>query len=160
MMYLQTPAYVLEEGFVRYAEADEFKPAPASKWADAFHVDGTWGQRLQVEQRHLEGYSLKVRFDIAFANGLRPGSDLRVPIAGTNQVASVIWRAHDSSWGIDVGRVSQALNDLGFVPGDLVLVLPSPTRVRIREPLAEVDDRPADDDVVHSDPLLDLLGDG
>lgn len=160
MMYLQTPAYVLDEGFVRHAEAGEFNAAPPSKWADAFHVDGVWGQQLQVEQRHLDGYSLKVRFDIAYANGLRPGCDLRVPIEGTGQEASVIWRAHDASWGIDVGRVSQALVDLAFAPGDLVLVIPSPTMVGIREPLAAVETVHDAEEAGRSDPLLDLLGDG
>lgn len=160
MIYLQTPAYVVDEGFVRKAEAGSFNAAPPSKWSDAFHCDGAWGQRLKVEQRHLDGYSLKVRFDIAYANGLRPGCDLRVPIEGTSQEASVIWRAHDAAWGIDVGRVSQALNELGFVPGDLVLVLARPTMVSIREPLAEVDVDHDADQGAHSDPLLDLLRDG
>ncbi len=157
MMYLQTPAYVVEEGFIRRSEPGSFNAAPPSKWSDAYHSGGAWGQVVQIEPRHLEGYSLKVRFDIAYANGLRPGCDLRVPVAGTDLSASIIWRPHDVSGGIDVGRVSNALADLGFGAGDLVLVLPTSTGVLIREPLAAIDSTQGESEAAHGDPLLDLL---
>lgn len=160
MMYLQTPAFVVVEGFVSRAEVGSFNAAPPSKWFDAFRVEGVWGQRVQIEQRHLEGYSLKVRFDIAYANGLRPGCDLKVPIDGAIGEASVIWRAHDASRGIDVGRVSEAIQALGFRAGDFVLVMPTAHAVVIREPVETEAESLATDPVDHHDPLFDLLGDG
>lgn len=161
--YLQTPAFVVEKGFVSHSEPGAFEAAPPSKWSDAFRHEGLWGQRLRVEQRHLDGYSIKVRFDIAFANGLRPGSDLRVPVVGTSSWASVIWRAHDASRGIDVGRISDLLAMLGIEPGQYVVVCPSPQKVvlalgddLLSHEAAQVS---ADDDtdVDHHDPLFDLL---
>lgn len=161
--YLQTPAFVVEDGFASRAEPGAFEAAPPSKWSDAFRHDELWGQRLRVEQRHLDGYSMKVRFDIAFANGLRPGNDLRVPAVGTSSVASVIWRAHDASRAIDVGRISDALVTLGLEPGQYVVVCPSPQRVVFASGedvlhQAGVQVSADDEDVDHHDPLFDLLG--
>jgi hypothetical protein len=160
--YLQTPAFEVAEGFARRAEPGSFVASPPSKWIDAFQYKGLWGQRLRIEQRHLEGYSLKVRFDIAYANGLRPNDDLIVPLAGGGSRLSVIWRAHDATWGIDVGRISGALLSRELRPGDQLLVCPARDKV-VLERWADI---PAQDDhdageleFRHRDPLLDLLED-
>lgn len=160
--YLQTPAFLVEDGFVRRADTGTFEAAPPNKWPDAFVVGELWGQLLRVEDRHFGGYSFKVRFDIAYANGVRPDDDLRVPVHGSSKEASVIWRPHDATKAVDVGRVTDVLIERGLGPGDRVVVCPSRTSVVI----ADWDESlrpgatplPASND--HHDPLFDLLGDG
>lgn len=158
--YLQTPAFEVVEGFVCHAEHGFFVASPPSKWSDAFQYKGLWGQRLRIEQRHLEGYSLKVRFDIAYANGVRPNDDLIVPLDGDDYRVSVIWRAHDATWSIDVGRISGALLSRGLRPGDDVLVCPSPDKVILdkwNDSLAAKGRASDSLEIRHRDPLLDLL---
>lgn len=159
--FLQTPAYQIEDGFVHRAHPDSYEPSMPTRWPDAYRLHGSWGQKLRLEARHFEGYSLKVRFDIAYANGLRPGCDLKVPVNNSEVEASVIWRLHDATHSIDVGRVSDFLVMQGFAPSEWVFVAPSAAEVAIsrwssvepelrgRSELTPVEDR--------RDPLLDLL---
>lgn len=161
--YLQTPAFVVEEGFVRRADAGAFAAAPPNKWPDAFVVGELWGQLVRIEERHFAGYSFKVRFDIAYANGIRPDDDLRVPVQQTSVDASVIWRPHDATKAVDVGRITDVLIERGLTAGDRVVVCPSRQLVVV----ADWDEslRPAahltfdDSEDGHHDPLFDLLGD-
>lgn len=159
--FLQTSAYVVEDGFVRRAEYGFFEASSPTKWPDAFQFQNLWGQRVRIEQRHFEGFSLKVRFDIAYANGLRPHCDLKVPLDGDGALVSVIWRTHDVTRSIDVGRVSDALVARGCRPNDLILVCPSPTQVLLEkwETVGHLDqDEPVvQEPLDHHDPLFDLL---
>jgi sigma-70-like protein len=130
--FLQTPAYRIEDGFVQRADPGSFEPSSPSKWPDARQLDRLWGQRVRLESRHFAGYSLKVRFDIAYANGLRPECDLKVRIAGSEALASVIWRSHDATLSVDVGRISEYLSSEGYVPETYVFVAPNADEVVIR----------------------------
>lgn len=159
--YLQTTAFHVEDGFVSRMQPGAFEASPPSKWPDAFRHNGVWGQRVRVEQRHFEGYSMKVRFDIAYANGIRPGDELRVRAVGTTSLVSVIWREHDATRAVDVGRVAEALRTMGLVPGQEVLLCPSPSEVVFAR-ADEIPDEPnltlVDLEIAVHDPLLDLLG--
>lgn len=161
--YLQTPAFVVEDGFVRRAETGTFEAAPPNRWPDAFVVGELWGQLVRIEDRHFGGYSFKVRFDIAYANGVRPDDDLRVPVQGSSKEASVIWRPHDATKAVDVGRVTDVLVERGLGPGDRVAVCPSRTSVVIAdwdESLRPGSTSLSESSSDHHDPLFDLLGGG
>jgi hypothetical protein len=161
--YLQTSAFLVEDGFVRRADGSAYAAAPPTKWPDAFVVGEVWGQLVRVDERHFAGYSFKVRFDIAYANGLRPNDDLRVAVDGSAAEASVIWRPHDATKAVDVGRMAEVLVERGLSAGDRVVICPSRTRVVIAdwdEGLRRLDSDPGDEqDEEHHDPLFDLLGD-
>jgi hypothetical protein len=159
--YLQTAAFVVEDGLVRRAEVGYFNASPPGKWPDACWVDGMWGQKIRLEQRHFVGYSLRVRFDIAYANGIRPDCNLKVPLDGDGSLVSVIWRAHDPARLIDVGRVSDWLLARGYRAGELVLVSPGLDVVRI-ERWDDVIETPGaelftEERTELDDPLFDLL---
>lgn len=129
--FLQTPAYHIEDGFVRRADPQSYEPSVPARWPDAYRLDGLWGQKTRLEPRHFQGYSLKVRFDIAYANGLRPGCDLKVPVNDSASEASVIWRLHDATHSIDVGRISDSLATQGFSPSELIFIAPSASHIVI-----------------------------
>ena len=136
--YLGTDAYIVERGLVRRNNAD-YNPGPPDLHGRAVLIDGQWFQRIALYERHFVGYSLAVAFDVAYANGVRPGDELLLPVRGHQQLASVIWRRHSPNRTIDVGRLSDLLRDLGCRPGDEIQVAPSREEVRI------IADSPSDD---------------
>jgi hypothetical protein len=179
--YLTSDAFVIEDGIVRHASIGDFSPRPPMSFSDAVQVGEYWGQSLRLFARHFAGYSLGVRFDIAYANGLRPGDDLIVPVVGHGGDASLIWRSHNLNRTMDVGRVSEFLESAGFQDGDEIVVVPKRDSVEVfsREDVLDrfppqptiplesetsteesgtVDNGQISVDEVH-DPLLDLLGD-
>jgi hypothetical protein len=169
LAYLSTSVFDVADGVVRRAAGDTFVPSPPVRWPDTFRVGGMWGQRVRIEERHFRGYSMKVRFDVAHANGVRPNDDLRVPAEGTDHETSIIWRPHDAAGAIDVGRVTRLLTERGFTVGEQVVICPSRDRVRIiraestevEDPRTVIPDLDAGDGDAgngYNDPLLDLLG--
>lgn len=128
--YVATDAFVVEHGMVRRNIA-EYQARQPSTQRGAIELEGLWGQKVVLYERHFQGYSLAVSFDVAYANGVRPGDDLVVPLLGRGMDASVIWRRHNPSRNIDVGRISDALKDMGCVPGDEVVVVPSRESVQL-----------------------------
>ncbi|WP_145346080.1 hypothetical protein [Rosistilla ulvae] len=167
--YLASSAFVVENDMVRRAEGDEYSPRHPETCKDAIRVGDYWGYRSLVYERHFNGYSLGVNFDVAYANGIRPGDDLVVPIEGADDEASLIWRPHSLNRLVDVGRVSEYLKAEDYRAGDRILIVPSSAAIKLiredREPeLSFGDDSDIDTaesngsvDKV-SDPLLDLLG--
>ena len=139
--YANTDRFNLVNGIVSINEAG-YRPRPPHQRAGAVRVDktedgtgGGWGQRVSLEDRHFNGFSLKVGFDLAFANGVRPDDSLLVPVVGHEHCeASVIWRLHDIGRSADVGRVSDLLTKLGFKTGDEVVVVASKDYVRLLKP--------------------------
>ena len=129
--YLSTSAFVIVDGVVSHADPGHYSASPPSKWENAVCVNGIWGQRLRLTQHHFTGHSLKVRFDIAHANGLRPDTNLHVPVAQTGELVTLIWRSSDASCSIDVGRVRHALAGKGFGAGDTIVLCPTPDSVHI-----------------------------
>lgn len=125
--FAATDAYVLEHGLVRRNELD-YAAGDPERQNGAVKVGDLWGQRILLHQRHFEGYSLSVAFDIAYANGIRPGDDLLVPADSVHDV-SVTWKRHTPNRTVFVGRVSRVLADLGCVAGETISVFPCVDRV-------------------------------
>ena len=183
--FVATDAFVLDHGMVRRNEADYLAGDPAYQLS-ATRVGDLWGQRVLLHQRHFEGYSLAASFDVAYANGVRPGDDLLVPVAGSDDHASLIWQRHNPSRTVFVGRISNVLADLGCSAGDGIVLVPCKDAVQIvfehqpfhagtasvigETPRIDVARAPTPSVVAFEtpehasplvrDPLLDLLGDG
>ena len=167
--YVFSDAFVVENGMVRFASADDFKPHSPERLSDAVQINGRWGHKVRIFDRHLKGYSLGVHFDIAFANGLRPGDDLVVPIENHEEEVSLIWRPQSINRLVDVGRVGNFLTEQNYEDGDDVIIIPSGESVKIvpvdtltgqaANQLELMLDSPEDQEFNSHDPLLDLLGD-
>jgi hypothetical protein len=128
--YVATDAFVLERGMVRRNEADYDAGDPA-KQRTAVRIGDRWGQRVLLHQRHFEGYSLATSFDIAYANGVRPGDDLLVPVLDTDDHASLIWQRHNPNRTVFVGRISNVLTELGCAAGETIVLAPSKDALQI-----------------------------
>lgn len=164
--YLSSDLFTVDGQLVSRSDRT-YNPRPPGQCDGAVQVRGHWGQLLTLDAQHWSGRSLKVSWDIAYANGLRPGDDLLVPTTKGGRKVSVIWRIRDLSRSIDVGRVSDAVAGAEFEAGEQVVVVPTPEWVGFFRPgsachparqESEDDDDTLslpDDDV--SDPLIDLL---
>lgn len=168
--YLASTAFVVENDMVRRSDGDEYSPRHPETCKDAVRVNDQWAYRSLIYDRHFNGYSLGVNFDVAFANGIRPGDDLVVPIEGADYEVSLIWRPHSLNRLVDVGRVSDFLKSEDYRAGDCVLILPSREGIKLiredRDPELSFGDDGGGDAAESnghvnkvSDPLLDLLGD-
>ncbi len=175
--YLASSAFVVENGMVRMAGDDEYVTRSPSKCADAIRLGEQWGYRSLIHDRHFNGYSLGVNFDVAFANGLRPGDNLVVPVDGSTSQVSLIWRSHNLNRLVDVGRVTEYLVENKYKAGETLILIPCREKIEIvherdlyqRFPelaLQPQVDAPGEaenpDDSQRNgevrDPLLDLLG--
>ncbi len=136
LAYLASSVFLVKDGYVSLSETSDYSADNPSKWSDSKSTGGLWGQLITLDSQNFLGYSLRVRYDIAYANGLRPDSSLHVQIEGTVEKASLIWRSRDVHKFIDVGCVSDALKVLGFKAGDQVIVVPSADLVRFVRPEA------------------------
>lgn len=168
--YLASPAFIVENGMVRRARLDEYVPNHPAECREAVRLGNRWAHRCVVHERHFHGYSLGVHFDIAYANGLRPGDDLLVPLEGCNYQVSLIWRSHNLNRLVDVGRISNYLKAEGYKAGDVALIIPGRESAVVmrNSPSCEssakdsTEGRAIEGDLTSdrvSDPLLDLLGD-
>jgi hypothetical protein len=176
--YLASAAFIVENDLVRMAHPDEYMPRNPADSPGAIRVDGRWAYKTSIYERHFNGYSLGVNFDIAYANGIRPGDDLIVPIEGSDYEVSLIWRNHSLNRLVDVGRVAEFLSSEGFNEGDEVVIIPSRTSIRLfsasevepdvgqnvdsshrqRGAADSIDEESRTGPTVLRDPLLELLG--
>jgi hypothetical protein len=139
--YSSTDRFTVENGIVSRSETG-YRPRQPHERLGAVRVDriddqpgSEWGQMNKLEDRHFAGFSLKVSFDLVFHNGVRPDDSLVVPVVGSTPAeASVIWRTHDMTRSVDVGRVSDTLTKLGFKIGDEVVVVATKDYVRLLKP--------------------------
>ena len=129
--YLASDAFCVEGGMVTISDGQGYIEREPSLVKGGVKRFDLWGQVLKLTLQHFEGYSLGVSFDLAFANGIRPNDSLLVPVDGTDQQGTIIWRPTSTNRRVDVGRVSDALSQLGFEPGDSVLVVTLPSKIRI-----------------------------
>ncbi len=129
--YLASSAFVVDNGMVRMASKEEYVPRSPSRCADAIRIGDRWGYRSLIYDRHFNGYSLGVNFDVAFANGLRPGDDLIVPVDGCDEKVSLIWRSRNLSRLVDVGRVANYLLARGYNAGETLILIPSREKIEI-----------------------------
>ena len=130
--YLKLPIFDVDDDAVRLADAPGFIPRPPSTTNDAIHVPEGWGERHQVTERTMKGYSFHIDPHIAWANGIRPNDDLLVAVNNSpSYAASVIWRGTNLSGKVDVGRLRQWLADHEVGPGAKILVCPTPDGVTV-----------------------------
>lgn len=129
--YLASSAFVVDNGMVRMASNDDYVPRNPSRCAAAIRIGDRWGYRSLIYDRHFNGYSLGVNFDVAFANGLRPGDDLVVPVDGCEAKVSLIWRSHNLNRLVDVGRVADFLIARGYRAGETLILIPSREKMEI-----------------------------
>ena len=129
--YLASSAFVVDNGMVRMANKEEYVPRSPSRCADAIRIGDRWGYRTLIHDRHFNGYSLGINFDIAYVNGLRPGDDLVVPVDGCDEEVSLIWRAHNLNRLVDVGRVANYLLARGYNAGETLILIPSRDKIEI-----------------------------
>ncbi len=129
--YLASSAFVVDNGMVRMASKEEYVPRSPSRCADAIRIGDRWGYRSLIYDRHFNGYSLGVNFDVAFANGLRPGDDLVVPVDGCDEEVSLIWRSRNLNRLVDVGRVANYLLVRGYNAGETLILIPSREKIEI-----------------------------
>lgn len=134
--YAGTAIFSVEDGYVREtteAERAAFNPGPPRDVDEHIQLDdGRWGETVQLNGSNFRGYSLDVSNRIAFANGVKPQTDTVVTLVGTDHKVSLIWRLNNTSPTVDVGRVTEGLQTLGFRTGDWILVIPEPDSVEIR----------------------------
>lgn len=129
--YLASSAFVVDNGMVRMASNEDYAPRSPSRCPDAIRIGNKWGYRSLIYDRHFNGYSLGVNFDVAFANGLRPGDDLVVPVEGSAEEVSLIWRLQNLSRLVDVGRVANYLMSKGVKAGETLILIPSREKIEI-----------------------------
>jgi hypothetical protein len=175
--YLASSAFIIDNGMVRMASKDEYVPRSPSSCVDAIRIGDRWGYRSVIYDRHFNGYSLGVNFDVAFANGLRPGDDLVVPVDGGVEEVSLIWRSRNLNRLVDVGRVATYLLARGYNAGETLILIPSREKIEIiherdlnaRFPELKIqlrfDDSASGQSLIDDgsdgevrDPLFDLLG--
>ena len=129
--YLASSAFVVENGIVRMASNDEYVAVSPSRCAAAIRIGEKWGYRSLIYDRHFNGYSLGVNFDVAYANGLRPGDDLLVPVDGCDSQASLIWRSRNLNRLVDVGRIADFLLAKDYKAGETLILIPSRDKIEI-----------------------------
>ncbi len=166
LLMLRSEAFTVEDGYAKL-NLSEYQQRPPESHKDAVPTQKGWGQSVVLDSRHIDrGYSLKVSFDIAYANGVRPGDDLLVPVSGSKSEASVIWRRHETTRSIDVGRLASVLRELRFQPGEDVVVVPTHEEVHlypssdaavVSDGTRDKDENDEDQEPGVSDPLFDLL---
>lgn len=133
--YLATPRFVVENGDVREATHDEIEHSYyglVENHPDAIRLeDGAWAAKVKLEARFFDGYSAGIPQAIAYAQGIRPGDSLEVPVEGFPHRVSLIWRLQSTNGRVDLGRIQALLSDLGVSAGDSLVVSPSRESLRV-----------------------------
>lgn len=130
--YLALPMFNVMGDSVRFGDDSEFTPRSPSATPNAVKTSAGWGERQVVSEAAMRGYSFSLNPHIAWANGLRPGIEIVVPVNGSNtHQASVIWRTTGITGKVDVGRVREWLVDHGVAAGTELLICPTPEDVTV-----------------------------
>ncbi len=130
--YLSTPIFDVSGDAVRLGDDTEFSPKAPTTVPGTVQTETGWGERHRVTEGTFDGYSFAVNPHVCFANGLRPGANLVVPLnSSQSHQASVIWRTTNTLRTVDVGRTRPWLKENGVGIGTEVLVCPTPERVTL-----------------------------
>jgi hypothetical protein len=129
--YLSLPIFEVSGDEVRLGGDLTFVPRSPAVVSGAIETIFGWGERHVVSEASYKGYSFGMSAHVCWANGLRPGDDLLVPLTGSLLCASVIWRTTNLSGTVDVGRVRQWLIGHRVSIGSEVLICPSRTSVTL-----------------------------
>lgn len=160
--YLASPRFVTENGYVRLATTDEINNTYFGDVEDVESAvrlnDGSWGARIRIEEKFLNGYSAAIPAAIAWECGLKPGDSHLVKVFGTEHLVSLIWRVDNLLQTIDFGRIAPVIEDLNFLPGDEIVVAPSVDVVRVyRFDEAPIMDNDAEDHESEAVPIDSLM---
>ena len=123
--YLATRKFEVRDGMVRVVKAPFAPKQPLSKARDVVQTpDGEPALQLVVGDHHLKGNSQKVSMAVAQHFGVGPDCSAKIPFAEPPGVddASMIWRSYDPN-GPEMGRLREAMEAVGAVPGDVVTVI-------------------------------------
>ncbi|MCY4193455.1 MAG: hypothetical protein OXF04_04055, partial [bacterium] len=123
--YLDTPAFQVEHGWVREADNPTFLLHRLEDVIDGYDDNGDPYWEFEIEDRHLEGYSLhEVPLEVAGALecGFGNRTTARVLNPANCQKISVIWRK-TSMRGPEIGRLGQSLIAIGAQGGDEVRLI-------------------------------------
>lgn len=135
--YLEGGPYVVSGDEVRYLESLDYTPNSVDDRPYAIKVGEDWGQSFTVTEHNLRGYSFNLDRDIAAHNGLQPQDSLKVPAMHAGACvgeASLIWRLTNLNGTVDVGRLSAVLHELGFVDGDDLVIVATPSACTVLRP--------------------------
>ena len=132
--YISSEAFTVLDGYVYYADINDFTARKPQSVKGGVESSFGWGQLVELKAHHFTGHSLGVSFDLAYANGIRPNDSLVVPIFDTSFEGSVIWRSTTVNRTVDVGRASTAIKRLGFRIGAKVVVIPLADKIVFQRP--------------------------
>jgi hypothetical protein len=121
-----------------WAFEEDFEPRHPRGLGRAVEVAGHWGQRVLLRERHFEHYSIAVGLDVAYANGLRPGDDLLLPVRGSNDRVTLSWLPTSPNRTVRISGASRLLTALGVEPGDEAVLVPTPHEIVILTTTAEL----------------------
>jgi len=137
--YISTERFVTESGAIRLAtqaEIDDWGPQRALRSiADALIADGRAGQIIRLTELHLRGNQIAVEREVAFANGMTPTMNSRVPIAShPDRVARIQWDINNTTKKVGVGvrGASSFFRAIGVNVDGWVFVSPSTRDLVIR----------------------------
>ncbi len=129
---LKLSVFAVSGDEVRLGDDSRFSARAPDTVPRAVQTEAGWGELRQVTKETLRGYSFAVNGHICWANGLKPGANLIVPLNGSKaHMASVIWRTTNTLRAVDVGRTRAWLKENGVGIGTEVLVCPTPERVTL-----------------------------
>jgi len=133
--YLNTPAFIVEHGYVTEATEFDLQLGSLTDVVDGFTDEGDPYWTFEMMDRHLHGYSLHgVPPEISVALGCLFGGSTKVPVRYPQgcQDISVIWRK-TSIHGPEIGRLGETLRALNFCDGTVVgLVIHKDKKVSLR----------------------------
>ncbi|MBB3084695.1 sigma factor-like helix-turn-helix DNA-binding protein [Geodermatophilus sabuli] len=134
-----------EAGFVRRAATYGFVPKPLTPSGTVREFAEGWGERVDIKSDHLRGYSLLLSPHVAYANGLRPGANFRLPLADADSEVSVIWRLTGVADRLEIGRLRTVLETRRLLPGTAVWLIPRPDKVFLFETASVTSPLPRED---------------
>lgn len=112
-------------GFVRRAAQYRFVAKSPTPGPTVREFDQGWGEQVVVKSEHLRGYSMSLSPHVAYANGLRPGNSLRLPLRDSTTEVSVIWRLTGVADRLEIGRARSYLEAHDLTAGTAIWLIPT-----------------------------------
>ena len=131
--YLDLAIFDTDGDSVRLRAGPLFDPKPPDTIPGATRTTKGWGQWHTISELTMKGYSFQCNQHIAWANGIRPGDTLRVPLNRSGRhKASIIWRLTSLTRAVEIGRLRLWIQQRGLTPGQRLLICPTPEDVTVR----------------------------
>ncbi len=123
--YLDTPAFQVEHGWVREADNPTFLLHRLEDVIDGYDTNGDPYWEFEIEDRHLDGYSLHgVPNEVAAALGCEFGSKTKAMVRSPADCPdiSIIWRK-TSLRGPEIGCLGSALRNASLCGGERAILI-------------------------------------